>query len=404
MVLFWIFASLMLALALYFILPPLFGRTASQRHSAKTDLAAQRERLATLSARHERGELSAEQYASAREAVARALVENLESTAAQEQPKGTRAPAWIASSIAIALPAISVALYLWLGSTQSLAPHAATAPPDAKQAAASIERMVQNLAQKLQANPDDAQGWLMLARSYQVLERYALSADAFGRAHELLGDDPNLLADYAEVAALANANQLAGLPARLIEKVLALDPGNQKGLWLAGFASLQDGDAPAAIDYWTRLLQQMPEGSEQADQVRAMITQAGGEVQGAGAVPEPAARSGLRVRVSISAELADRVSGEETLFVFARALDGPPMPLAIQRLTAAEMPLTVSLDDSMGMLPAMKLSNFPQVLVGARVSRSGDAEVRSGDLQGSVSPVIVGSDRLVALTIDEQVP
>ncbi len=404
MVLFWIFAALMLALALYFILPPLLGRGASPRHNAETGLATQRERLASLSARHERGELSAEQYASARDAVARALVENLESTAAPAGSRGTRTPAWIAGSIALALPAISVALYLWLGSTQSLVPNATTAPPGAEQAAASIERMVENLAQKLQANPDDAQGWLMLARSYQVLERYALSADAFGRAHELLGDDPKLLADYAEVAALANANQLAGLPASLIETVLALDPENQKGLWLAGFASLQDGDAPAAIDYWTRLLQQMPEGSEQADQVRAMITQAGGEVQGADAMPEPAARSALRVRVSISAALADRVSGEETLFVFARALDGPPMPLAIQRLTAAEIPLTVSLDDSMGMLPAMKLSNFPQVLVGARVSRSGDAEARSGDLRGSVSPVTVGNDGLVALTIDEQVP
>ena len=252
----------------------------------------------------------------------------------------------------------------------------------------------------------------MLGRSYMVLDRFQEATDAFSKARALMGEEPLLLVDYAEAAAMANGNSMVGLPAELLERALEIDPENQKGIWLSGFAAMQRNDNEQAVAIWQRLLTQLPENSAEASAVLDMIAQAGGHVETPAAETKGAPGTStaitdspsVTVTVSLDSALAGQVNGSETLFIFARAVSGPPIPLAIQRRRASELPLTITLDDTMSMMPSMKLSMFPQVTVGARISRSGEAIAQPGDLQGMVSPVDAIAGTAVNLQINQAVP
>jgi cytochrome c-type biogenesis protein CcmH len=177
-------------------------------------------------------------------------------------------------------------------------------------------------------------------------------------------------------------------------------------LWLAGFAAMQKGDAEGAVGRWQRLLEVVPPDSEQLAVVRDLIAraQASPASTAAAAPPVGSMAASIEAVVRLAPGLQSRVSGDETLFVFARAASGPPMPLAIQRRSSAELPVTLVLDDSMGMVDSLKLSSFDSVVVGARISASGNASARSGDLQGFSAPIPVSGDAKVELVIDEVVP
>jgi cytochrome c-type biogenesis protein CcmH len=236
--------------------------------------------------------------------------------------------------------------------------------------------------------------------------------------------------EYAQALALAGeGRRIVGEPRALIEKVLAADPDHQRALWLIGISDYQQGNYAAAIAAWNRLLPNLPPDSDIAQSVRTQIDEAtrlasGGPASAPASAPAVAAppmataappatataatsaTTGprLNVRVSLDPKLAARLDPKATLFVFARAASGPPMPLAIHRATAGELPLSVTLDDSMGMMPSMKLSMFPQVIVGARLSSSGNAMAQSGDLQVLSSPIDVTRSEPLELVIDSVVP
>ncbi len=414
MIWFWTIAALMLLAALLFVLPPLLGRGAAKPASAATELDVEthRERLLELERARASETLSEEDFEAARAELARALLHELESAPVAPEDASPKRSVWAAALIGIGLPVACIGLYVGLGSSESLSPAPAASGPAASavpETQASVEQMVTGLAARLQTEPDDPEGWLMLARSYVVLERYPLAVEAYARAHDLIGDAPQLLVDYAEALALANANQLSGRPSELLDLALERAPGHQKGLWLAGFAALQIGDVSSALTRWERLLGLIPGDSEQARMVREMIATAGGVVgdlptQEAKPAADPVAGKTVEVHVSLDPSLAERVSGDETLFIFARAVQGPPMPLAISRHLARELPLKLTLDDSMGMMPSLKLSSFEAVTVGARISRSGNATAQSGDLEGFVTPVTTTDGTVVTLTIDRTVP
>ena len=407
---FWILAALMLLVALALVLPPLLGRGQRAGRTANTpDLNTQQARLTALDEALARGDISADEHATQRARLGDQLLDAL-MAGNSDQPAVPRKA--LALTALVAIPAASIALYVWLGADEALQPEPAAHPTTAMgdvQTAASVQEMVDGLAERMRQNPGDAEGWVMLARSYMTLERYQDASDAYAQAHTLVGDEPLLLVDYAEAAAFANNNSMSGLPNRLLNKALEMDPNNHKGMWLAGFAALQHQNTTRALELWNQLLAELPAGSTDAEMVADMIAEAGGTAAAPAPVaetapsPTPAAGPAVEVSVSLDPALAADLSGDETVFVFARAVQGPPMPLAIQRRSAAELPFTVVLDDSTSMMPAMKLSLFPTVTIGARISRTGDAMARPGDLQGLVSPVQVAERPSVELTITEVV-
>lgn len=266
----------------------------------------------------------------------------------------------------------------------------------------SVEDMVARLEQRMQQSPGQVEGWALLGRSYFVMERFADAARAYARANELTkAQDAALLVDEGESLALARDRDLQGRPRALFAAALKLEPQNGKALWYAGLAAEQAQDLAQAQSYWKALsTQELPEP------LRAALNeklQTGGAAPVSSSADESAVR--LRLAVSLKPELRAQLPADATLFVFARAAEGPPMPLAVYRGKASELPREISLDDSMSMTPALKLSQFPRWLVTARISASGQAQAQSGDIQGSltVERARAGGAAL-GLVLDQVVP
>jgi cytochrome c-type biogenesis protein CcmH len=280
-----------------------------------------------------------------------------------------------------------------------------------------IAAMVDRLAQRLKEQPNDPEGWTMLARSYVAMGRHADAVPAFEKAAALRPDDADLLSDYADALAMAQGRTLQGRPAELVQRALKADPRNPKALALAGTIDFERKDYAAAVKHWQALVEADPQG-ELAQQIRGSIEEArqlGGlpaaapssDVQPAAAAAAGEKQGGTAAgatvsgTVRLSPRLASRVSPGDTVFIFARASQGPRMPLAIQRHQAKELPLQFTLDDSMAMSPQAKLSGASRVDIGARISKSGNAMPQPGDLQGVVREVAVGS-HAVTVEIDEE--
>jgi cytochrome c-type biogenesis protein CcmH len=333
------------------------------------------------------------------------------------------------AAVAVLLPAGAFVLYRLYGEPRALDPAALASPASAMHETTEaggepvdMDQAVAGLVAKLEANPDNADGWALLGRAYQSMGRFADSRDALKHAFDLKPDNHDLTVEYAQALALSGeGRRIAGESRALIEKVHAADPDHQRALWLIGISDYQAGNYDAAIVAWNRLLPALPADSDIATSVRTQIAEAQklggkGSAIAASTGPSPAgatesttaplnsAGPRLTVRVSLDASLKDRLDPSATVFVFARAENGPPMPLAIQRLSASALPTTVTLDDSMGMLPTMKLSMFPKVVLGARISRSGNAQAQTGDLQVLSSGIEVTRTEPVDLVIDSVVP
>jgi len=295
--------------------------------------------------------------------------------------------------------------------TESTAAGAAGGQPALQQ----IEAMVGKLAEWMKANPDDAEGWMMLARSYAVLGRFAEAIPAYAHAAELQPDNASLLADYAD--AVAAPEQTANNPRSLalIERALTADPNHFKALALAGSAAFDRGEYTVAIAYWQKIADQLPPGSELAPRVQSMIADAREKLGAAGAATPLAAATppasatkattGTSVTgtVTLDPALAAQAAPGDSVFVFARAAAGSRMPLAVQRAQVKDLPLAFRLDDSMAMAPGMTLSSATQLTVGARISKSGTAIAQPGDLAGETTGIKPGASD-VAIRIGTVVP
>jgi cytochrome c-type biogenesis protein CcmH len=318
---------------------------------------------------------------------------------------GKQAPL-IVGGIAISL--FAVALYFaWSKPIKSTAFQISQ---DAPMAPEHME-MIKSLAARLEQNPNDGKGWAMLARAYAVLGRYNEALPAYEKAANLIQDDPVLLVDYADVLALVNGKNLQGKPVELIQRALLIDPNNIKGLNLIGTAEYQAGNYPHAVSYWEKLLQLLPPDSPNAKKINVSIANA--RAHEAGIQPNSLPAQGVTQPVTSSAQiagvvklspaLAGKVNPTDTVFVFAKAVSGPPMPIVVIRAQVKDLPQQFILNDSMAMMPTIKLSNFQEVVVGAKISKSGSATPQSGDLRGEVASVKVGTSN-VQLVIDKIVP
>lgn len=403
MMLFWLCALALIALALAFILPPLLGARGAAGSAPAQSHAVNiyHSRLAALEEQHRVGALSAADLSEAKDELARALLADSAGQPAAAPARRVAPRPWLAIAVGVGVPLLSIALYQRLGAPGALQPPAAAPAGEV-----AVEEMVARLAERMRAEPENSAGWLLLGRSYMALERYAEAARAFSAAHGLLGDSPALLADLAEAQALTGGQNFLGPPGEHLERALQLDPAFPKALWLGAFAAMQRGETALAVGRWQTLLDHQPDDSEAARVLRELIANANVASGADAPATPPAADRGprLTVNVTLADHLAAGLDGSETLFVFARAADGPPMPLAVSRRRVADLPLTVVLDDSMAMAPGMKLSDFERVVVGARISRSGTATAGSGDLQGFSQPVPVGAGQTVNVAISEQLP
>ncbi len=420
-------AALMIVAALAFVLMPLLRH----RRGVRVDGTARQQRA--LDEALGAGVIDADEYSTKRAALqtnANAATTDVGSIA----PSRTAFVALLL--VTLLLPASAMLLYRLVGAPQALDPAnlvTRTAPPADADHGPEMAEAITALANRLKEHPDDAEGWGLLGRAYLAMNRAAESLDAYKHAHELAKDNPAVTVEYAQaLALLAPGHRIEGESRSLLEGVLKTDAKNQRALWLLGISDYQSKQYDAAIARWKTLLPLLDATSDVADSVKNQIANAEALRDGkmlpppmerqpksiaAEAAPTEAAATEaasekpapvesaprLTVNVSLDPKLKDQIDANATLFVFARAASGPPMPLAIQRLKASQLPLTVTLDDSMGMLPTMKLSMFPQVVIGARVSKSGNALPQSGDLQKLSTPVDVHAKEAITLMIDQVV-
>ncbi|NNF96657.1 MAG: c-type cytochrome biogenesis protein CcmI [Halobacteria archaeon] len=418
MIVFWIFAALMLAAALWLLIPALLGRKSIRDLDRnQQNVAIARDRLKELESEYGRGSLSEGDYEQAKQELEQALLNDVDNSAASNVSVSTSSARASLAWVALGVPLAAVLLYLQLGTPGALEPQvqAAAAPQGhaGGDNTASMEQLVAGLAAKLQQEPDNAEGWFMLGRSYMSMGRYPEAAEAFQRVLDQVGDEPTVMLRYADALAMAQGGQIAGKPFELIKKALVLKPDDSTGLWLAGLGYEEQGQYELAVQHWRKLEPMMQDDPASLNEVRNLIARAEQKLgrpvtapMAETAAPEPVAVSGaaLKVTVSLDAALQDKVSAGDTVFIFARAVEGPPMPLAAVRKQVRDLPVTVTLDDSMAMMPQMKLSNFTEVRIGARISKSGTPGAQSGDLQGEVTPVKTDNKTMTRVRINQVLP
>ena len=418
MTVFWLLVAVMATLALLFIIPPLLrNRQTEQIDRNLLTAAVIKEQLAELDADLASGKLDQTAYSAARQDLERSLLDDIDDTALDNESPG-RSGRWAAVLLAVALPVTALSLYHKLGTQQFASGNTepAVAAASSEQATMhSIASMVGKLEARLQDKPDDPEGWYMLAKSYAVLNQFDKSAAAYRQLLKLTGDQPDLLADYADTLTMVNGGTFTDEAGELLKKSLQLQPDNIKALWLMGHWYYQHNDLNKSLELWSRAAALLPPGDENAvalNQQIQLVRQklgmpAAAPVQTAVAkqsTAAPASDSSIEVSVSLDPALQNKAAPDDTVFIFARAVKGPRMPLAIVRKQVKDLPVTVKLDDSLAMSAQMVLSKFPEVSIGARISKSGNAIPASGDLSGSVSPVATDQNKSVTVVISEVVP
>lgn len=398
--LFWIIVTGLLLLALLILARPLLKRHASLAGDHKQrNIDIARQRLADLQQQLAAEVLTQAQFDEQYAELQLMLRDDLQDTPAGDTPEkaGGR---WVFPLLALAIPGFSVLLYLLLGDPQAVSK--AELQATQSKAAANIGEMVGKLEQRLQQNPDDNEGWLMLGRSYSYLQQHQKAADVFARLNRQQPDNIEIALQYANSLAMARGGRLQGEPVQLVSQVLQRQPDNTNALWLAGMAKVEEGDYPAAQAHWQKLAALLPADSEQAAQVRQMLAALEQEMAQADN-PAPAAGSEIQVQVAVAPALQNRLPADATLFVYAQAVNGPKMPLAILRKQVADLPLNVVLNDQMAMQPGTRLGDQPQIRIVARVSKSGQAVPETGDLIGTVELAAPYDNQVANVLINQEV-
>lgn len=374
--------------------------------ASRSNLQVLRSQLAQLDRELAQGQLDAAQHREARAEIERRVIEEEDVAGA---PARSGSPRGTMLLLLVALPVLVLGLYAMVGSPAALSPQARAVPPEPTQE--QVEAMVAQLAERMEKQPPgnvaDTEGWVMLGRSYAVMQRYPEASRAFARALQLSPNDAQILVDQADVLAMQQGGRLEGEPLRLIEQALQVNPANLKALALAGTAAYDRHDYEGAIRYWSRA--RAAAATPDSEFTRSLDRSIADARAAAGAASAPSASAAAEAtgaisgRVSLSPALAGRVAPGDTLFVFARAAEGPRVPLAVLKRSAADLPLDFRLDDSMAMSPEHKLSGVADVVLSARISKSGQALPQSGDLEGQSAP-LAGRHSGIELVIDRVRP
>ena len=394
-------AALLLAVTFLLLFLP-FRRKAATATASRQQIntAIYRDQLAELDRDLAAGALSEADHRQAKEELQSRLLED-----SSESERILAKPAYPKKTmlaLAVLIPVAAAGFYLLLGNPDGLkaeAQHRVTAD--------EVERMVAGLAARLEKDPNNQEGWVMLGRSYRVMRRFPEAAQAYDRAGQLVQDNPKLLAEYAD-AIIAGTGSFEGKPMELINRAIKLDPDNVEAHWLLGTAHFEAGRYAQAVAEWERVQRVLPADSEDAQSIAGSIAEArakgGLKAPPAGKIAAaPAGSKRVSGRVDLAPAVKANAAPGDTVMVVARSVGGAPMPVAVLRATVADLPLDFVLDDSLAILPDNRISGADRVTIDARVSKSGQAKLQKGDLQSAPQTVKVGAANL-RLVVDQVLP
>jgi cytochrome c-type biogenesis protein CcmH len=428
MTLFWMIVAGFTLLAMGFVALPLMRKQVdSGITSDELNLAVFKQQLAELDSDLASGVLEQARYEAARRDLEKELLSDVSEAAQTTQASHSGQTMALA---ALAIPLAAFVIYQVIGTPEiitRLASHPGGMPTASSQSQDGsmqnmppIEDLVKRLAAKLQEEPDNLEGWIMLGRSYLAMNDPSSAINAFERAMEINDKHVGLLLTYAETIASNAGNDFTGRAAPMVEKAFQLEPGNPNALWIAGILAYQRSDFQIAVERWSKLRGLLKPQSAELESVNEALDDARTQLElpkeeaelpnivqtKTPAAEQQPANSGksIQVEISLSPEIENRAKPENLLFIYAKAMSGPPMPLAAVRKRVSDLPLTISLDDSMAMMPQMKLSKFTEVAVGARISLSGSPTAQPGDLEGEIGSVSPGQTETVKIIIDSVHP
>lgn len=415
MTLFIIIALLILLATLFLLTRPLlktrntlsYERQAQNIHYAK-------ERLQELEDQLKNASISATDYEALKLEIESNLASDInlaDQTQTSQKVTPRRSNKLIISLLSALLPLTVLGLYGVTGTPSALAPQADTAQ---RPSVEDVDLMLANIEQRLAANPSDAQGWAVLSRAYLSLGRFREAHNGFLKLIELEGESAELLTSLADASGLMAEGDMSGQPTQYIERALKLEPDNPQALWLAGLSAAQQNQAEKARGYWNKLLPLLGNTPKKQEELKVIIQQTfeGQPALGSEAVPGSSetasvptdssenSGSGLNVAVSIDPAILERVSASDLVFIFARAETGPPAPLAVKRLTVADLPVTITLTDADAMMPQLKMSLFDDLLVSARIAKSGNPVAQAGDIQSAQVKTANNSVEEITLVIN----
>jgi len=418
---FWLLLVVFTVLVLVLLLRPWSG-TGSVDIAQDEDrlrISLYQQNLRELDREFERGQLTPEQLANVRNELELSLLGEIarDSLLKEGQTAVLNQQGWLSAALPVVLIiGMALPLYLYLGNPQlnELKQFSRLAAANQGDTPPPVDGVVPEMQRHLQKNPRDANGWLLLADMFMSLQQYPEAVDAFEQLYQLTGEDTDVMLRYANALVVANNGRFSGKPASMVQRVLAIEPDNYTALLFAGMAEDEAGNYQQANQHYKNLLPALQGNPQLLDTINQLISRneqllrdAGVDVTTTATVEPQSASIGpvsLRVSVTVSPGLLDQYAPDHTLFVYAQALNGPPMPLAVTRNKAGELPLEVVLDDSMAMMPTMKLSAFDKVKLQARISASGNAQPEPGDLVGLLAEVDVTTTDTISLIIDTVMP
>ena len=418
---FWIVTGIMMVVGVVLILPAIFKRQNKVKMSHKElNVSIYQQRIDELEEEKNNGVLDTAQYDQARLELDRSLLNDLSGTDEEGKINNLSVKGKWATvlSVLLLVPVLSTPLYFHIGKPELLASQEDRNPANMDQD--SMLTAINSLVTRLKNEPDNVDGWKLLGRSYYSLNRIDDAVLAYEKALKLNGQDPSLLVDYAEILMNTNEGNPGGFPEQLINKALSISPNHEKALWLSGIVRHYYRDYDGTLQFWRKLLSMQVKGGEQEAFLKENIQKVlaakgavssehsiGKDGSKGDSVTKPAGQAGsgsVSVTVSLDSKLKGEAHGNEVVFIYAKAVSGPPMPLAVVRKRVSELPVTVTLDDSMAMVPMAKISNFDQIQVSAHISKNGQANKQSGDLYGSSEALSVANTQKTEITINQAVP
>ncbi len=417
MALFFLLAAL-LVIAVLALLLPVFNRqeqVSVDVSRTDTNVAIARAQATDLKLKLDAGEITAGEYQDEKARLEAGLARDIEPEGALSttgQAGVGKSGQWMFWPLAAAVPIAAGMLYLTLGTPAAIDPANRVAAPVAvaEQQAPDMQHIVTRIKQQLEQNPEDARGWFMLGRAHLTLGEYENAAVALRKSVDIDDSNVDVKIRLADAIALTQDGSLLGEPAELLKGALEQRPDHPQGLWLYGMAVNEAGDPETAVVIWNKLMPLLSADPKSASEVEQLIANAKQQIAGGSAEENTAADSisnaeSLMIEVDVKEGFAEGLPANTAVFVYAKAMDGPPMPLAVVKLTLGELPLTVTLSDAQAMIDSMKLSAFTEVVVGARISRTGDPIARAGDLFTEISNVDTSRQQgPLKITISDTLP
>lgn len=409
---FWLISAGLILLGLVFLVFPLISKQAGSEISRREfNRALYQDKVDDLQADLVKGLLDQSEHDDAVEDLQRTLLDDVDDEQSKEFVSSKNYLAIF--SVVLVLPIAALLMYHYFSNGVGGAPP--TEQDLMADRALQFQQSIRSLEQRLQDEPNDFEGWRMLGQSYFVTERYQQALNAYQKASILVDDqDADVLVLVAESSAFSNNELFGEYEDQVLKAALKINPNHQRALWYLGFADYSNKDFLGASKYWQQLVDLVP--NDRPDVKESLSKFLNDARQRAGLTapqvqPNVAAANNnqatqdartITVTVSLSEQLQSKVNPSDTLFIYARAAQGPKMPLSLARLTVNDLPITVTLSEEMKMIPNMGLSTFDQVQAIARISKSGQAITQPGDYvaPGRLVDFAKASSAEVTLTID----